>query len=330
MMSDNNNQMNITATSAAGGQPGSTVTSTTMTLPKSDDPQLGGGLGLLLGRADGGSRSSSISNIMDRDTLSSSRGSVDLNDKIHNLHLLKEREHRIVLNVGGRRFETYKSTFANHPTTLLGVMFSERNSHLLCPDANGEFFFDRSPALFEAVLDFYRSSTGEIEPPQPYTWKQLQKEIDYFQLPVAPRDTAEPALGERLFRLSLARARQDVGATLDKIKLHIIDTLYKAAEQGKQAEIIQFKSTSSGTEEFYSFVSNLRNRELLLHDLMNDNLDVSFSEEFGSFYHSYLFQITFWTRYTRSKSGDIPPADQILNEFRQKINQLSDILYNKK
>ena len=50
---------------------------------------------------------------------------------------------RIVLNVGGRRFETALSTVAAFPESLLGVMFSRRNAAMVRPDAHGEYFIDR-------------------------------------------------------------------------------------------------------------------------------------------------------------------------------------------
>eukprot|EP01133_Synstelium_polycarpum_P016997 gene16997-20227_t len=220
---------------------------------------------------------------------------------------------RVILNVGGHRFETYTATFTTYPTSLLGTMFSARNKHLRCPDERGEYFFDRSSTLFHAILNFYR--TGEIAwPPSPAQHRELQREVDFFQLPIDGERDDSLTLGERLFRLSLSRARMEVEPVLNRIKAHIVDLLYEAAEQGKQAQIVQFRSSTSTrsdgdpNEEFYSFVSNLRNRELLLHDLMNENLDVTFSEEFGSVYHSYLFQITFWTRYTRNRNTDMPPT----------------------
>ncbi len=52
-------------------------------------------------------------------------------------------DERIVLNVGGKRFETLSSTLAAHPDTLLGAMFSSRSHGLTHPDSSGEFFFDR-------------------------------------------------------------------------------------------------------------------------------------------------------------------------------------------
>ncbi|KAM9968679.1 hypothetical protein ACTFIW_000552 [Dictyostelium discoideum] len=130
--------------------------------------------------------------------------------------------------------------------------------------------------------------------------------------------------GEKLKILSLERARKEGGGMLETIKNYCYDILLKAAEKGNQYEIIQFKSTDN--EEFYSFISNLRNRELILHDFMNDNFDVYFSEEFGVSHHSYLFQVTFWTRYS---TFDMSSTDQVLNEIKQKIIQLSAFIYKK-
>lgn len=50
---------------------------------------------------------------------------------------------RVVLNVGGTRFETCVSTLTAHPDTLLGAMFAARSRGLTKPDSKGEYFFDR-------------------------------------------------------------------------------------------------------------------------------------------------------------------------------------------
>lgn len=50
---------------------------------------------------------------------------------------------RVVLNVGGARFETAVSTLTTHPDTLLGAMFSASSRGLTHCDAKGEYFFDR-------------------------------------------------------------------------------------------------------------------------------------------------------------------------------------------
>lgn len=93
---------------------------------------------------------------------------------------------RVVLSVGGRRFETYSSTLSAYPDTLLGAMFSTRNRHLRRPDAAGEYFFDRDPRLFEHILNFYR--VGKIFMPSDISSESLKEELAYFHLPLQDSD----------------------------------------------------------------------------------------------------------------------------------------------
>jgi hypothetical protein len=89
---------------------------------------------------------------------------------------------RVILNVGGRRFETYVSTLTQYPDSLLGAMFSERNAELKKPDANGEYFFDRNPEAFEPILQFYR--TGIFSKPQNISRQIMAHELEYWQIPI--------------------------------------------------------------------------------------------------------------------------------------------------
>lgn len=50
---------------------------------------------------------------------------------------------RVVLNVGGVRFETAASTLTAYPDTLLGAMFSASSRGITHCDSKGEYFFDR-------------------------------------------------------------------------------------------------------------------------------------------------------------------------------------------
>ena len=50
-------------------------------------------------------------------------------------------DQRVVLNVGGRIFETFTSTLANLPGSLLEVMFNSRNASMLKKKKNEDFFF---------------------------------------------------------------------------------------------------------------------------------------------------------------------------------------------
>ncbi|RIA89236.1 BTB/POZ protein [Glomus cerebriforme] len=96
---------------------------------------------------------------------------------------------RIILNVGGIKYETYRSTLTAYPDTLLGTMFQQRNHALLHPTNNNEYFIDRNGRAFHYILEFYR--TGEILWPsyedndnETITRKELLKELDYFQIPM--------------------------------------------------------------------------------------------------------------------------------------------------
>ncbi|CAG8434807.1 4190_t:CDS:2 [Scutellospora calospora] len=99
---------------------------------------------------------------------------------------------RIILNVGGIKYETYRSTLTAHPETLLGTMFQERNQSLLHPTNNNEYFFDRDGHLFRYIMQFYR--TGEIFWPEESYFtnsyvsrRELDLELDYFQIPYPGR-----------------------------------------------------------------------------------------------------------------------------------------------
>jgi len=97
---------------------------------------------------------------------------------------------RVVLNVGGRRFECFASTLSAYPDTLLGAMFMPRNRHLIKLDASGEVFFDRDPDAFSVILNFYRTHRLIVPPSLPH--ELVREECAYFQLPHADaKDTTE-------------------------------------------------------------------------------------------------------------------------------------------
>ncbi|CAJ0628092.1 8094_t:CDS:2 [Entrophospora sp. SA101] len=79
----------------------------------------------------------------------------------------KLNEERIILNVGGIKYETYRSTLIAFPETLLGTMFQERNNELLNSTNNNnesnkdEYFFDRNGKAFHYIMEWYRNG-GEI------------------------------------------------------------------------------------------------------------------------------------------------------------------------
>ena len=68
----------------------------------------------------------------------------------------------ITLNVSGRRFQTFESTLARFPESLLGN--AERRSHYYRLESD-EYFFDRHRPSFESILYFYQSKGIMARPP---------------------------------------------------------------------------------------------------------------------------------------------------------------------
>ena len=68
-----------------------------------------------------------------------------------------DEEDRIVLNVGGVRHETHLSTLRNITSTRLSRLADQ---HMFSGIKKEMYFFDRHPAVFNSVIDFYR--TGRI------------------------------------------------------------------------------------------------------------------------------------------------------------------------
>ncbi|CAG8505889.1 4737_t:CDS:2 [Paraglomus brasilianum] len=100
-------------------------------------------------------------------------------------------DEKIILNVGGIKFETYRETLTAYPDTLLGTMFHPRNQELLRPvdGTTNEYFFDRDGNAFYYVMEFYRTGTISWHPPHdpPATPK-------YSQFPI-PKTPASPTTG---------------------------------------------------------------------------------------------------------------------------------------
>jgi len=73
------------------------------------------------------------------------------NDKASRTH-----DRLLVLNVSGTRFQTWRNTLERYPDTLLGSTERDFFFH----DESKEYFFDRDPAIFRHILNFYR--TGKL------------------------------------------------------------------------------------------------------------------------------------------------------------------------
>jgi hypothetical protein len=72
----------------------------------------------------------------------------------------------IKLDVGGKKFKTFRSTLLNVPNSLLGRMFSPDQHFNIKNDRDekGWYFFDRNPSYFKHVLEYYRNGVLPYNP----------------------------------------------------------------------------------------------------------------------------------------------------------------------
>lgn len=85
-----------------------------------------------------------------------------------------EEPERIVFNISGRKFETWRSTLDRYPSTLLG---SDEKEYFFDQDSR-EFFFDRDPELFRHVLNYYRH--GKLHYPRGECASSFDDELSFF------------------------------------------------------------------------------------------------------------------------------------------------------
>lgn len=84
---------------------------------------------------------------------------------------------RIILNVGGIRFETYKNTLRKIPATRLSKLTEALANY--DPILN-EYFFDRHPGVFAQILNYYR--TGKLHYPTNVCGPLFEKELEFWGL----------------------------------------------------------------------------------------------------------------------------------------------------
>lgn len=85
-----------------------------------------------------------------------------------------KEDEKFVINVSGRRFETWRNTVEKYPDTLLGS--SERDFFL--DDSINEYFFDRDPDIFRHILNYYR--TGKLHYPRHECLMAYDEELAFF------------------------------------------------------------------------------------------------------------------------------------------------------
>lgn len=90
--------------------------------------------------------------------------------------LLNQRDRRIIINVSGRKFETWEKTLQKYPQTLLGSL--ELDSFY--DKEKKEYFFDRDPIFFRHVLNFYRR--GKLHFSLDECGRSYKEELKFFRI----------------------------------------------------------------------------------------------------------------------------------------------------
>jgi len=85
---------------------------------------------------------------------------------------------KIIINVGGTRFETYKSTLRNIPDTRLAWITESKADNPDYDPLTGEYFFDRHPGMFLMVLNYYR--TGKLHAPTDVCGPAYEDELAFW------------------------------------------------------------------------------------------------------------------------------------------------------
>ncbi|KAK3095421.1 hypothetical protein FSP39_014463 [Pinctada imbricata] len=81
----------------------------------------------------------------------------------------------IIFNIGGTKFETYKSTLFKQPNSpLADDAFLQRNYR----EETHDYFFDRDPDVFKAILNYLR--TGELHIPSHLCGPAVKRELQFW------------------------------------------------------------------------------------------------------------------------------------------------------
>ncbi|XP_013864047.1 potassium voltage-gated channel subfamily D member 3 [Austrofundulus limnaeus] len=138
----------------------------------------------------------------------------------------KKQDELIILNVSGRRFQTWRTTLDRYPDTLLGS--SEKD--FFYNEETKEYFFDRDPDAFRSILNFYR--TGKLHYPRHECISAYDEELTFFGIiPEIIGDCCYEEYKDRK-RENLERLQddQEENKDLKQSNLNFRETMWRAFE----------------------------------------------------------------------------------------------------
>ena len=87
---------------------------------------------------------------------------------------------RVVLNVGGTRFETTKQTLCTYPDSMLAKMMDPVSPFF----QDGEPFIDRDPTCFASILNYLRMGSIAVAYENDKYRESLALEAEFYGLPI--------------------------------------------------------------------------------------------------------------------------------------------------
>ena len=84
----------------------------------------------------------------------------------------------MIINVGGVKFETYKTTLKSIPDTRLAWITESKSENPDYDATTGEYFFDRHPNMFLMILNYYR--TGKLHSPGGVCGPAFEDELAFW------------------------------------------------------------------------------------------------------------------------------------------------------
>lgn len=119
-----------------------------------------------------------------------------------------DNDNRIILNIGGTRFETNRTTLKKIPATRLSRLTEALANY---DSLLNEYFFDRHPGVFSQILNYYR--TGKLHYPTNVCGPLFETELEFWGL---DSNQVEPCCWKTYTR---HRDTEETLSTLDTLAL---------------------------------------------------------------------------------------------------------------
>ena len=117
---------------------------------------------------------------------------------------------RVILNVGGTRFETYKQILKKIQATRLSRLTKALANYDPVTD---EYFFDRHPGVFSQILNYYR--TGKLHYPKCVCGPLFEEELVFWGI---DSNQVEPCCWKTYTK---HRETEDTLMTLEKLNIDV-------------------------------------------------------------------------------------------------------------